>query len=73
MSNDDVAGSKQFVPGGADSMAAGLRTILLEATDMAVGDPMVAAPVTLVAGSCMVLELTSFDGSEFEVFVRAKP
>lgn len=69
---DDLAG-KRVPPNGALSMARFLRGRLLTATDLDISDTLVAAPVTLVAGTTVVMTVTDVQGVAYEVLVREAP
>lgn len=52
------------------AMAHTVRGVLAEVTDMQVGAPMLAGPVTLMAGTTGAFRIADVEGVEYEVFVR---
>jgi hypothetical protein len=57
---------------GAWGLSEVLRASLLETTDLAVEEPAVAWPLTLVAGTTMVLRVMDPEGIEYEIFMRER-
>lgn len=68
----DELASRRVHPDSAISLAGIVSAVLLERTDLAIEPPLVAAPVTLVAGTAAVMTVMATDGVEYEVFVRER-
>ena len=70
---DEMSAGANGYDSALEMASAVARILAAEEYDIIGGEPVVTMPVTLTAGSAMVITMADYEGVEYELFVRVKP